>query len=338
MPAWRAEIGEPSSACVCIPARNEARRLPALIASLAAQTVAKARPLSVVVVVNNSDDGSETALQKLARVHAKALDVHADIIDFAPDLRHAGSARRRAMALGARILQDAGHGDGALISTDADALPPPNWVEANLAALAAGADLVGGRLEVDADETRGWPPTLRATHAHIAEYWSAVRALEDLLDPTPWDPAPRHGDHTGASLGLRVALHDAVGGVPALPHAEDIAFVRAAQALGARLRHPPDVWVRVSPREDGRAAGGMAQAMRATREAVEREGAVRMPAAAAWIDRIAWRKAVRAEGGPASVAKLEPELPPLASDTPIEEAAASLVAAAREVPTAPRAA
>ena len=79
-------------------------------------------------------------------------------------------------------------------------------------------------------------PRLDGLHRDIELYWSAVRALEERLDPQPHDPAPRHGDHTGASLALRVATYRSVGGLPPLPRGEDNALVARVVEAGGRLQ------------------------------------------------------------------------------------------------------
>jgi hypothetical protein len=119
-----------------------------------------------------------------------------------------------------------------------------------------------------------------------------VRRLEDILDPPPHDPAPRHGDHTGASLALPVALYRAVGGLPPLPCGEDNALVGALRAHGARLRHCPDVHVMVSGRHLGRVTGGMATEM-ARRVRVLAGEPYRLPEAAHWRALILRRSALR---------------------------------------------
>jgi hypothetical protein len=100
----------------------------------------------------------------------------------------------------------------------------------------------------------------RATrHLHYARL---VDQLTALVDPLPHDPWPRHSDHTGASLAVRGEVYQAVGGMPALPFREDVAFVSAVCRAGYRLRHPIDVQVVVSARLEGRAAGGMADCLK----------------------------------------------------------------------------
>ena len=103
----------------------------------------------------------------------------------------------------------------------------------------------------------------------------AMQALIDrlatLIDPLPYDPWPRHSDHTGASLAVRAIVYAAVGGIPALPRREDLAFVSRVRGSGYRLRHPADVRVKVSARLNGRASGGMADCIKGWVEAEEKD-------------------------------------------------------------------
>ncbi|CAO4163839.1 glycosyltransferase [Methylorubrum extorquens] len=308
-----------SPAVVCIPARNEAERLPRLLRALAAQEgFSAAAPLKVVIVSNNCTDGTVEAVRALES--SGALDTLAlRLIEatFAPSEAHVGTARRRALDAGAEWLESEGAPDGVLLTTDADARLVPGWVAANLRAL-ENAEIVGGRLVIDDED--GAEPALAAFHARVERYWSGVRALEDALDPPPHDPAPRHGDHTGGSLALRASLYRAVGGLPALPRGEDNALVAAVQRAGGRLRHCPDVSVLVSARTAGRAEGGMATEM-LRRARVVREGeAYRLPVAAHWqriiLRRAALRRAYREGAAPAALHALGLDADDLAAIDP----------------------
>ena len=282
------DIG-PTEAIICVPARNEAERIGHLLASLAAQSVAsRAHPLKVVVASNNSTDGTV----EVARRHEMDPRLKIRLLDVAlsPEIAHAGTARRLAMDTGADWFEADAVVDGVLISTDADAIAPTNWVANNLAALRQ-AELVGGRLMIARDTKVD--RSLIDLHARIEHYWAAVRALEDRLDPQAHDPAPRHGDHTGASLALRAALYRAIGGVPAIPTGEDNALVAAVVRAGGRIRHCPEVSIKVSAREIGRAGGGMALEMVRRREKLASATPYLLPSAAfwrAWLERRAgWR-------------------------------------------------
>jgi hypothetical protein len=299
--------------CVCIPARNEGARLPTLLDALAAQTWHT--PITVAIAVNNTDDDSLAVIEAAGVRHAGRLVLHVENATFAPDKAHAGSARRLAMETGLALLANADR--GVLVSTDADTQPPPEWLAAIARAFARGADIVGGRIEIE--ESESLPHTVLRLRATWDRYWHDVRAIEDALDPVPWDPAPRHGDHTGASLAIRAGLYRACGGVPLLPTGEDRAMVNAALAAGGRLAHPIDVFTCVSPRRDGRAQGGMALAM-AEMFALAATGADPLaPAFDHWRERAAWRRSLRGQAdGHSVIAREEPLLAPMPHDMILE--------------------
>jgi GT2 family glycosyltransferase len=245
---------------VAVPARNEAERIPALMAALASQTwLQRGRRLPVVVALNNCTDRSAAVLAEAAARHG-ALDVTALDVSFATADAHVGSARR--LALETAWAQSGRTPWAVLMSTDADARPSTDWIEANLRAIAKGADLVGGHIVGDADEEERLGPAFLTLSSKHLRYAATVDRLAALVDPLPYDPLPRHCDHTGASLAVRGPVYAAVGGLPALPFREDLAFVSRVRSAGYRLRHAPDVRVQVSARLDGRAPGGMADCLR----------------------------------------------------------------------------
>jgi GT2 family glycosyltransferase len=304
--------------CVCVPARDEAERLPSLIAALAAQDWPGRLP--VAIALNNTTDGSRDVLDALGARHSRAIDLTIDDHVFPAHLAHAGSARRRAMDLGLDVV---GSDDRAiLLTTDADARPPIDWVRRNVEAVGRGADLVGGALALDEDEPIS--DLVRARWTALAAYWRAVRGVEDEIDPISWDPPPRHGDHTGGSLAITVAAYRAAGGVPALPLREDAALVTAARAKGFKVAHPSDVWTRVSPRTAARAQGGMSAVMAAL--AGPDGSAMRVPSLEQWRERARWRRSVRLEGGDPRVAALEPALPQMVCDVEIKPVFAEVAA------------
>jgi hypothetical protein len=239
--------------------RDEVERLPKLLIALNQRTfnAAGGAALPVVLVFNNCrDDSADVAAslaQRLSRIRLVMIDV-----EFPPQRAHVGSARRLAMDTALGEIGD----DSVLISTDADAVPAPNWVEANMRAAMAGADLVGGRITGDPAEEA----LLGHSFCHRAEQQKRYSALLDelasIVTPLPFDPWPRHTDHTGASLAVRGDVYRSLGGMPPIAWQEDIAFVAKARRAGFRLRHDPRVAVQVSARLQGRAKGGMADCIR----------------------------------------------------------------------------
>ncbi|MGO4170403.1 glycosyltransferase [Novosphingobium sp. YAF33] len=299
--------------CVCVPARNEAARLEILLAALAEQNWPA--PVKVVIAVNNSSDDSLDRLARAQAFHAGRIAVHALNLTFCDRLAHAGSARRAAMEAGLRLLLVPSR--GILLSTDADTRPPSEWLANNVAAIRRGADIVGGKIEIEGSEML--PGPVGKLHTAWERYWEAVRAIEDAVDPIPWDAPPRHGDHTGASLAIRADLYDACGGVPLLPTGEDRELVRAAVAQGGRLAHPPDVFTFVSPRREGRATGGMAAAMDNLFALASKGEVPRAPSFRHWHERAAWRRRLRSmPQGQRLIALGEPLLGPMPHDMTLE--------------------
>ncbi|MCX7322536.1 MAG: glycosyltransferase family A protein [Hyphomicrobiales bacterium] len=288
----------------CIPARNEAERLPILLDALAQQTLPD---IAIVIALNNTTDESLQVLKDVRSRHP-ALDVVVDETHFAKADAHAGSARKRAMDAAADL---AGPG-GFVVTTDADARPPPDWLANNMAAMMRGLDIAGGFIVVD--EYEPMPEQVARSHSLAGRYWARVREIEDAIDPVSWDPPPRHGDHTGASLCITVEAYRRCGGVPAIRTSEDRALVKAAALQGARLAHPIDIWTRVSPRLIGRASGGMAEHMQQLHARSEAQADVMFPSFAQWRARAAWRRDIRKRGGAALVVELEDTLPPMVDD------------------------
>lgn len=297
--------------CVCVPARDEADRLPILLDALARQDFDG--PIRVSILINNTVDDSVAAVARAQAAWGERLHLAVACHDLPPERAHAGTARRLAMEAGlARIDPDR----GVLISTDADTRPPSDWISAMLRAIDAGLDIVGGRIVVDDAEPLA--ADMDAMQVKLDRYWACVRAIEDDIDPCRWDPAPRHGDHTGASLAILAPLYRAAGGVPAIPAGEDRALVEAAVAAGGRLGHPMSVWTRVSARTIGRATGGMADHMQALSVRVARGEPTLLPSFDQWRARAAWRRMRRDQpGGDAGVARDEPLLPPMRCDMPL---------------------
>lgn len=299
--------------CICVPARNEADRLPVLLTALAAQDIAG--PIPVCICLNNTSDESANVLRQAGEKFASRLAIQVDSITFPPDYAHAGSARRRVMDLANDWLL--GQGGGVLLTTDADARPPSSWVSQNLFAIDAGADVVGGHLVLDENEPIGMD--VLALRLSWDRYWRKVRDIEDAIDPRPSDPRPRHGDHTGASLGLTTDIYRKAGGVPEIAIGEDRELVANAVAAGGILVHPLAVWTRVSPRLVGRAFGGMAQAMAELHDAASHNRPMLAPALTHWQTRAAWRRSVRqTAGSDAAVAIAERTLSAMPCDTPLD--------------------
>jgi glycosyltransferase involved in cell wall biosynthesis len=241
------------SIVVAIPVKNEADRIASCLRSLARQTV---MPCAVLLLLNNCTDETDAAARALAM--SLPYKLHIKCHTFPSPVANAGHARRMVMQHAAEL---AGFG-GILLTTDADAVVAHNWIERNLLALSAGADLVCGRAAVDPAEAALIPSHLHADDTLECELTALLDQIAVRLDPDPADPWPRHTEAAGASLAVTVAAFKRSGGIPPVDSAEDRGFVKALAQIDARIRHDPTVRVTVSGRINGRAAGGMADTIR----------------------------------------------------------------------------
>lgn len=239
---------------VAIPVKDEAERIGDCLNALAWQQ--EYRGHHVLLLLNNCTDATANVVRALA----PSLPVGVHIVERRlPAARAtAGTARSLAMRHAARLLGP----DGILLTTDADGQVAPDWIVANLAAFRQGADVVAGQAVIDPLEAGRIPAHLHADDALECAYGDLLDEIDALLDPDPADPWPRHGEHSGASIAVRLDAYLRAGGVPAVPVGEDRAFLAALKRVDARIRHAPGVRVTVSGRIEGRAAGGMADTIR----------------------------------------------------------------------------
>ena len=285
--AWEPLIaGSAENGCravVIVPARDEEGSVAAALDALAGQMDLLGRPLAresyeVLLLLNNCTDRSPdvAAVWKAAhpevRLHVaeRTLEEHAAFV---------GTARRMLMDTAWWRLQGA-EGVCGILSTDADTTVAGDWVARNLAALEAGADAVGGAIGLKKGELEGLPAGARRAYLRDRRYQRLVAELEHLLDPQENDPWPRHLEHFGASLACTPEVYARAGGMPAVRPLEDVRFVQALRAVGARLRHCPAVRVYTSARVMGRVKVGLSGQLKIWQEMSERGDAHTVPSAA----------------------------------------------------------
>lgn len=272
-------------AVVAIPVRDEAERIGDCLLALDGQ--AGAAPPGVVLLVNNTQDGTVRRVAELVpglRVPVRVLERV-----FPPGQAHAGQARRAAME-----EADARAPAGVpLLTTDADGRVEAEWLAANLRHLRRGAEAVFGMAVIDPVEAQRIPPALHEADGREVAYAALLDEIECLLDPDPHDPWPRHTEHSGASIAVTRTVFRAVGGMPALPLGEDRAFHAALRRADARMVHARDVRVVVSGRILGRAAGGMADTIRRRLAAPDTELDDALEPVADRVRRVRRRRAAR---------------------------------------------
>ncbi|MBE7186433.1 MAG: glycosyltransferase [Methylobacterium mesophilicum] len=236
---------------VAVPVRNEAERLPRLLASLAQQHSAPSFRLALFF--DSCTDSSFELVAALAGdlpykvVTARTADV---------GLPNAGRARRSAVALAMSHEME-----GILLTTDADSQPAPDWIAANLAALET-ADVVAGRI------TQGPGPSSEKRD-RLECYFDRLHAIRRAIDPVDWEASRAHHWTSSASLALRMTTYSALGGFEPIPNGEDAALCDAAARAGYRVRRDARVTVQTSTRRLGRADQGFAAMLRMLDDADE---------------------------------------------------------------------
>jgi GT2 family glycosyltransferase len=234
---------------VGIPACDEANRVVACVGRLLRQS--HRGPDVVVVLANNCTDGTADALRE-----AFGADPRLDLreVSLPQPFAHVGWARRLAMDAAAAALR---RSNDVLLTTDADTLVAPDWIDANLRALSAGCDAVAGAAFLMRCERAQLATEHRRRLLTAGKYFTALAYLRAEQAPRH-DPWPRHDYEGGASIALRLETYRTIGGAPVLRTGEDRALFDAVRAAGGRVRHAPDVRVFTSCRLTGRAEGGTA--------------------------------------------------------------------------------
>lgn len=278
----------PSRACIAsviIPARNEEAALPATLDALRRQMQLDGSPLAfdsyeVLLLLNNCSDASASVA---ARYQASwpEFPLHVAECRLPAERAHVGTARCMLMDAACDRMEQADRGF-AILSTDADTHVAPDWIAANLAELAQGADVVGGLIHLLPADFDSLEPGIRLAYERDRRYQELVAELESVLDPDPCDPWPRHLQHFGASLACTCEIYRRSGGLPPVKPLEDVAFIDALRRVGARIRHAPSVSITTSARLDGRAEIGLSGQLRHWQNDVA-TGAVHEVDSAEWL-------------------------------------------------------
>ncbi|MGW5316404.1 glycosyltransferase family 2 protein [Nocardia thailandica] len=201
---------------VVVPAYDEEQGITATLEALTAQ---RDTDFTVVVVDNNSTDGTA----ELVRAYAAAHPVPAVEVISEPQKGTGAAAdtgMRHAIARGATLLA----------RTDADCLPAPDWTARVRAAFDSGLRLVSGQLIPRTDEGVSWlDRTIIRVALEVASAFGKIRPGnrdERYLGPYVMTP--------GCNMAITAELYVAAGGFPRTAiedlH-EDRALVNAVRTL-----------------------------------------------------------------------------------------------------------
>jgi GT2 family glycosyltransferase len=282
---------------VAIPVKDEAERIVACICSIGNQSGVDFARLSVILLLNNTTDATADQVRQI-EAHLP-FEVELRHVELPEAYANAGWARRLAMEAAAERIAP----EGVILTTDADTLVEADWIAANLREIAAGVDAVAGYVMADPVELMELPPAILERGSLEWEYQQLVAEMVARVDPDPHDPWPRHNQNCGASAAITATAYRRIGGLPPRAVGEDRALFDAVRRVDGRIRHSLDVQVVTSARMDGRACGGLSDAIRLRGEpdhACDEMLEVTMVA----FRRALWRRRLRAvwrDGGAAAV-------------------------------------
>jgi glycosyltransferase involved in cell wall biosynthesis len=214
---------------VVIPAHNERSELPACLGSALTAALCAPLPVTLVVVLDASDDGSADLAGRFG----------SDVQFISVDERNVGAAR----AAGFRYLRTLRECDTECwyATTDADTRVDPDWL---VRQLARPADMVLGVVRVDNWRHHGQDVVDRYLRAYNAR-------------------GGGHHDHVhGANMGFSASAYWSVGGFRALATGEDVDLVRRFEAAGCQVRRDGALSVTTSARRRSRAPRGFSHYLR----------------------------------------------------------------------------
>jgi glycosyltransferase involved in cell wall biosynthesis len=237
-------------AVVVIPARDEAARIEGCLRALACQQDLTLDSFEVIVVLDGCRDRTPQIVERAA--HSGGYPpIHS--LEFAyPE--GVGRARRLGMDIAYQRLLRAARPEGLIASTDADTIVAADWLASQLRLVRAGAEAIGGLIELDPAERQALDP-----HAVMVREQHAAERLTHALEQATADTDVEHPHFSGASLALTAAAYKRCGGLPVCAALEDEALARALSTRGIAIHRSQKVRVRTSARIDGRAPRGLAR-------------------------------------------------------------------------------
>ncbi|WP_052285905.1 glycosyltransferase [Azorhizobium caulinodans] len=241
-------------AIVAIPVKDEEVRLLECLKALAAQR--DAPDFATIVLLHNCLDRTEQVAIQAGETLPLPLRILS--IELASDKAGASWARRHVMDAAASLFVTSGLPKGIILTTEADARPAPNWVAANVADIALGADAVAGRVEMDANQSL--PKGLWRRYQGAHRYARLLNEVDHLIDGEHGSPWPTHREASSASLAVSVDAYVKAGGIPTSASAAASGLLGALTRTGHSVRHDPDVQVAASWRLDPAGIGGQFRA------------------------------------------------------------------------------
>jgi glucosyl-3-phosphoglycerate synthase len=237
-------------AVIVVPARDEQQRIAACLAALAGQRRVPVEQYEVILILDGCTDATAEVACDAAR-RTPGLRVCEVALECPQGV---GRARRLGMDLACARLLSLGREDGLIASTDADSVVAPDWLVNQLELCAAGAEAIGGSIELDAEEVKHLAP-----EALAGRNQAVAARMRRALKLTRTPRLIEHHQFSGASLALTAATYARCGGLPVRAALEDEALEQALVSHGVDIHRSERVRVRTSARVGGRAPRGLAR-------------------------------------------------------------------------------
>lgn len=208
----------------------------------------------ILILANNCSDESVALIKQFQNNHPE-INIYLEEVKLSAKQANIGYVRRKLMECAYTRLSK--NGGGIIMTTDGDTTVAPDWISQTYREINNGADVVGGRILLYADEIEGLDKSTRLLHLKDEKYHLLVAELEGKIINPAFDPVPRHHQHFNGSFAITSEAYARSGGVPIVEHLEDCAFFDRLQALDTKIRHSHDVKVYTSARCVGRTQIGL---------------------------------------------------------------------------------
>ncbi len=246
---------------VIVPAKNEAETLSNTLDALRTQLNENFEPLDadiyeVILLINNTTDDS----YKIADAYKNAypsFNLFVEQTELKGNHANIGRARGLLMDEAFKRLLKTKYKKGIIASTDSDTIVDCQWIHYIIKEIESGIDAVGGRIITLKSDGKA-----RLSYLRNITFRCLLAHAEDIIDPQPHDPSPRHYQYFGANMAVTTHMYKLAGRLPQVPNLEDMAFHDALLRHDAKIRRSYKVKVYTSDRTEGKVRFGFSQQLR----------------------------------------------------------------------------
>ncbi|RZM27520.1 MAG: glycosyltransferase [Pedobacter sp.] len=251
--------------CVVVPVKDEEDNIVQTLKALHFQKDEFGQALNsscyeTLVLVNNSVDASFGLCRQYQQQHPD-FNLHICQITLPQDVAHIGTVRKLLMDEACNRLLQVPDARGIIVSTDGDSMVDEQFVYQIMLEFDKDVDVVSGRIIA-----RDLPKAAKLPHLRDVGYRFLVSRLEAYLDPSVYDPWPRHFQCYGPSIAVTCRIYQKAGGIKAIPCLEDEEFRKALKRIDAKMRKSPKVKIYTSSRLAGRVPFGFSVQLRQWQE------------------------------------------------------------------------